>query len=168
MDLKTFAALNHRYLADRGVISSKWWAFRSFSLAMSPEYRAAVLFFAAAQGKRLTRRIARNLLQTLHSCDVREGAIFRGVLYLPHPVGIVVGGGVEIGDEVTIYQGVTLGVASQARPEYPVIESKATIYAGACILGRCTVGHGARVGAHALVMTSVAPGAVVPAGGLSS
>lgn len=79
-------------------------------------------------------------------------------LNLPHYIGIVVGSGVVIGDDCTIYQNVTIG---QNRDEFPIIGDKVIIYAGAKILGRVHVGNGAIIGANAVVTKDVPENAIV-------
>ena len=82
-------------------------------------------------------------------------------LLLPHPVGIVVGQGVVIGDNVEIYQNVTFGTADFSRPDYPIIESGVKVFPGAVVVGKVTVGRGAVVGANSYVARDVPSGMVV-------
>jgi serine O-acetyltransferase len=86
-------------------------------------------------------------------------------LVLPHPVGLVMGNAIRIGNNVMLGQGVTVGV-SQANPtavddEVPTICDGATILANATIVGGVRVGEGARVGANSLVVTDVPDYAIV-------
>jgi serine O-acetyltransferase len=79
----------------------------------------------------------------------------------PHPVGIVIGEGVRLGERVTIYQSVTLGGARLGdwkAGRYPSIGDDVTIFAGAVILGAVTVGAGATIGANSVVLSDVPPG----------
>ncbi|MCK1653197.1 hypothetical protein IVA88_17400 [Bradyrhizobium sp. 149] len=76
-------------------------------------------------------------------------------LCLPHPVGIVIGEGSVIGNDVTIYQGVTLGRASHDVDAYPSIDDGAVIYAGATLLGPIRIGRNAIVAAHSVVLSDV-------------
>jgi serine O-acetyltransferase len=89
-----------------------------------------------------------------------RAAIGRG-LVLPHPGGIILGSA-SIGDDVTIFQNVTLG-ARQFDGDYnlsrrPVLQSRVTVGAGAVILGPVTIGEGATVAANSLVLADVPPG----------
>lgn len=79
-------------------------------------------------------------------------------LQLPHPVGIVVGEGVAIGDDVRIYQNVTLG---QSRGSYPTVGDGATVYPNSVIVGGVRVGARAVVGAGSVVTRDVPDGAIV-------
>ncbi len=78
-------------------------------------------------------------------------------LQLPHPVGIVIGDGAVIGNNVTLYQHVTLGRAGKD-DAYPVLADGVTVYTGATIIGRITIGKGAVVAAHAVVNQDVPDG----------
>lgn len=84
-----------------------------------------------------------------------------GKIILPHPQNIVLGRGVVIEDNVTIYQDVTVGVRSFdeakgfAAPQYPVLCSDACIFAGAKIIGGIRVGNKAIVGCNAVVTHDV-------------
>ena len=77
-------------------------------------------------------------------------------------MGVVIGETAEVGDNVTLYQQVTLGgVSLDARKRHPTIEDNVVIGAGAAVLGPFTVGKGARVGANAVVLKEVEPGTTV-------
>src|SRR6185437_36280 len=81
---------------------------------------------------------------------------------IDHGMGVVIGETTEIGDDVTLYQGVTLGGTSLSRGKrHPTLENGVIIGAGAKILGGFTVGTGARVGANAVVLQAVPAGASV-------
>ena len=76
--------------------------------------------------------------------------------FIDHGMGVVIGETTEIGDEVTIYQGVTLGGTSTERiKRHPTIEESVTIFSGAAVLGPVTVGRHSRVGAGSVLVTSV-------------
>jgi len=74
----------------------------------------------------------------------------------------VIGETAEIGADVTIYQGVTLGgTALEAGKRHPTVEERVTIGAGAKVLGPITIGRGSRIGANAVVVRDVPPDSVV-------
>lgn len=82
----------------------------------------------------------------------------------PHPVGIVIGAGVKVGAECVIYQGVTIGgkrVGDWQTGAYPVIGNRVTIFSGAQILGKISVGDQAVIGSNSVVNKKVLAGAVV-------
>jgi serine O-acetyltransferase len=112
---------------------------------------------AASEG--IVGIVARNKVVTSFGCDISAGAKILGSVYLPHPVGIVIGRGVIVGDGVTIYQGVTLG--SDSRAGYPKIGHGASIFPNAIVTGGVAVGEHARIGAGTFVSTDVPSNAVV-------
>ena len=89
-----------------------------------------------------------------------EAKIGRRV-FIDHGMGVVVGATAEIGDDCTIYQGVTLGGTSLGRGEkrHPTLGKGVIVSANSMVLGGFTVGDGARVGAGAVVLKAVPPGA---------
>ena len=96
-------------------------------------------------------------------CHLDPRAIIGPGCALPHPTGIVIGNSVIVGDHVTIYQNVTLGRRNSPTENIrtsPIIGNHVCIYAGAVIVGGINVGHGASIGANAVVLTDVPPNAV--------
>ena len=94
--------------------------------------------------------------------EIHPGAIIGRRLFIDHGAGVVMGETAEIGDDVTLYQGVTLGGTSLNRGKrHPTLEDGVIIGAGAKILGGFTVGRNARIGANAVVLHAVAAGASV-------
>lgn len=88
--------------------------------------------------------------------EVPESVVF------PHPVGIVIGDGVRIGEGARIYQHVTLGgarVGDWQAGNYPTVGDSAVIFAGAVIVGSVSLGDNCVVGANAVVTKDVPPGA---------
>ncbi|WP_049824045.1 serine O-acetyltransferase [Bradyrhizobium sp. WSM2254] len=102
----------------------------------------------------LSRLVWRSTVRN-YGCYVAPTARLGAGLCLPHPVGIVIGEGSVIGNDVTIYQGVTLGRASHDVDVYPSIEDGAVIYAGATLLGPIKIGRNAVVAAHSVVLSDV-------------
>jgi serine O-acetyltransferase len=98
--------------------------------------------------------------------DIHPGAVIGRRFFMDHAVGIVIGETAEIGDDVTLYQNVTLGGVSPSvdsasqvnRKRHPTIRNRVIIGSGAQILGPITVGEGARIGANAVVVKDVPPG----------
>lgn len=79
---------------------------------------------------------------------------------LPHPVGIAIGDGAIIGDDVTIYHNVTLGRVSSQGLDYPVVHNGVEIYAGSMLAGGITIGQRSVIGANSVVLTDVPPNSI--------
>src|SRR5918995_1954618 len=78
--------------------------------------------------------------------------------FIDHGSGVVIGETAEIGDRVTLYQGVTLGGTGFARGKrHPTLEDSVTVGSGAKLLGPVTVGHSAKIGANTVVIEDVPP-----------
>jgi serine O-acetyltransferase len=100
----------------------------------------------------------------LTGIEIHPGAKIGRRLFIDHGVGVVIGETAEIGDDVTLYQGVTLGGTKLNRGKrHPTLEDGVIVGAGAKVLGGFTVGKGARIGPNAVVRTEVPPGARVVA-----
>lgn len=100
----------------------------------------------------------------LVGADFAPGMTIGTGLFLPHPVGIVIGQGLRIGNGVMLAQGVTTGqrTARWDQPaDYPTICDGATIWSHATIVGGVRIGENAEVGANSLVVADVADNAVV-------
>jgi len=102
--------------------------------------------------------------------DIHPGATIGPRFFIDHGTGTVIGETCVIGGNVRLYQGVTLGAKSfpkddtgsrlvKGLPRHPIVEDDVTIYAGATILGRVTIGRGAVIGGNVWVTQDVAPGA---------
>ncbi|HYM03295.1 MAG TPA: serine O-acetyltransferase [Stellaceae bacterium] len=88
--------------------------------------------------------------------EIHPGAKIGRRLFIDHGVGVVIGETAEIGDDVTLYQGVTLGGTSLNRGKrHPTLEDDVIVGAGAKVLGGFTVRRGARIGANAVVLAEV-------------
>jgi serine O-acetyltransferase len=94
--------------------------------------------------------------------EIHPGARIGRRVFIDHGIGVVIGETAEIGDDVTLYQGVTLGGTSWAKGKrHPTLANNVVVGAGAKILGPFTVGENARVGSNAVVVREVPPGATV-------
>jgi serine O-acetyltransferase len=83
-------------------------------------------------------------------------------LFIDHGMGVVIGETAEVGENVTMYQGVTLGgTGFAAGKRHPTVECNVTIGSGAKLLGPITIGHGAKIGANAVVIHDVPPNSTV-------
>lgn len=110
----------------------------------------------------LMARLLSHIARFLTGVEIHPQAQIGQNVFIDHGMGIVIGETTEIGDNVTIYHGVTLGgVSLKNQKRHPKIEANVIIGAGAKILGDITIGQGTRVGANAVVLTSVPPFSVV-------
>jgi len=107
------------------------------------------------------KRFARFIMsinQFLTNMDIHPGANIGENVFIDHGIGVVIGETAIIGNNVTIYQGVTLGgVSLSPGKRHPTIEDDVTIGAGAKILGDITIGKGSKIGANSVVVKDVPP-----------
>ena len=114
-------------------------------------------------------RMMTEMAHSLTGIDINPGATIGKYFFIDHGTGIVIGETTEIGENVKIYQGVTLGALSTRKGQllhgvkrHPTLKDNVTIYAGASILGGETViGQGAVIGANAFITSSIPAGARV-------
>ena len=117
-------------------------------------------------GWHLAGRFVSHLGRILTAMDIHPGARIGRRLFIDHGIGVVVGETAEIGDDCTIYQGVTLGgtrpTADQAgHKRHPTIGNNVLISSNAQVLGPFKVGDGATIGAATVVLKEVPPGAIM-------
>ena len=106
-------------------------------------------------------RFISHIARGLTGIEIHPGATIGRRVFIDHGFGVVIGETAEIGDDCTIYQGVTLGGTSLSKgaKRHPTLGRGAIIGAGAKVLGAFTVGEGAKVGSNAVVVKEVPPGA---------
>jgi serine O-acetyltransferase len=119
----------------------------------------------------LLPRVMSEYAHSITGIDIHPGATIGSSFFIDHGTGVVIGETTEIGEQVRIYQGVTLGALSLPKEEveqlrhekrHPTIEDDVTIYAGATILGGETViGSGSVIGGSVWITNSVPPGTKV-------
>jgi len=132
-----------------------------------PGLRAMIVHrFAHELWMRGARLVARMMTEYIHSrtgIDIHPGARIGSSFFIDHGTGVVVGETTVIGNNVKLYQGVTLGALSvsteqRGRKRHPTIEDSVTVYAGATILGGETIiGHDSVVGGNVWLVRSVPP-----------
>ena len=122
------------------------------------------------RGTRARRRAAcrshRALLayfsRSLTGIEIHPAAKIGDGLFIDHGMGVVIGETAEVGENVTMYQGVTLGGTGFATGKrHPTVQDNVTIGSGAKLLGPITIGHGAKIGANAVVIHDVPPNSTV-------
>jgi serine O-acetyltransferase len=129
-----------------------------------PSFHALVAYRLAhalwARGWRLLGRFISQAARAFTGIEIHPGAMIGQRFFIDHGMGVVIGETAEIGDDVMLYHGVTLGGTSLSHGKrHPTLESGVIVGAGAKILGPVTIGANARIGANAVVVKDVPPGA---------
>jgi serine O-acetyltransferase len=107
-------------------------------------------------------RVIAYTARALTGVEIHPAANIGEGLFIDHGMGVVIGETADIGDDVTLYQGVTLGGTGFATGKrHPTVGDNVTIGSGAKLLGPVEVGHGAKVGANSVVITDVPPNSTV-------
>ena len=113
-------------------------------------------------GVPLLPRLISMFTRALTGIEIHPSARIGQGLFIDHGAGVVIGETVDIGDDVTLYQGVTLGGTGFATGKrHPTVQDNVTIGSGAKLLGPITIGHGAKIGANSVVITDVPPNSTV-------
>jgi len=100
--------------------------------------------------------------RAITNIEIHPAASIGQGLFIDHGTGVVVGETAQIGDNVTLYQGVTLGGTGFATGKrHPTVQDNVTIGSGAKLLGPITIGHGAKIGANTVVIHEVPPNSTV-------
>jgi serine O-acetyltransferase len=110
----------------------------------------------------LVPRLIAAIARSLTGIEIHPAAEIGPGLFIDHGMGVVIGETAEIGADVTIYQGVTLGGTGFATGKrHPTVEDNVTIGSGAKLLGPIRVGHGSKIGANTVVIHDVPPNCTV-------
>ena len=142
-------------LKNDPAIKSKFELFFNYpGLIAIVHYRIA--HFLYQKNFRLLARIIMGWSQFLSNIDIHPAAQIGRRIFIDHGIGVVIGETAIIGDDVTIYQGVSLGgVSLEQTKRHPTLESGVVIGAGAKILGDITIGKNAKIGANSVVIKDV-------------
>ena len=104
-------------------------------------------------------RFLSHIGRMLTGIEIHPGATIGHRVFIDHGMGCVIGETADVGDDVTLYHGVTLGgISLEKGKRHPTLEDGVIVGSGAQVLGPITVGHGARIGANAVVLADVPPG----------
>lgn len=113
-------------------------------------------------GVPLLPRMIAYLSRLFTGVEIHPRAVIGENLFIDHGSGVVIGETAEIGDNVTLYQGVTLGgTGLQPGKRHPTLEDNVTVGSGAKLLGPIRIGHGAKIGANSVVIHDVPPNTTV-------
>src|ERR1700757_3346982 len=114
------------------------------------------------RGARVAARAFAELTRILTGVEIHPGAVLGAGLFIDHATGVVIGETAEVGDDVTIYHGVTLGgTGTDTGKRHPTIGDRVIVGAGAKILGPIKIGDDSRIGANAVVVKEVPSSSVV-------
>lgn len=109
-----------------------------------------------------TARVVSQLTRFLTGIEIHPGARIGRGLFIDHGMGVVIGETCEIGDNVTIYQGVTLGGTGKEKGKrHPTVGNNVTIGSGAKVLGPFKIGDNSKIGAGSVVLQEVPPNSTV-------
>ncbi len=155
-----------RLREDIGVVFDRDPAARTFFevLTTYPGVHAILLHRLShaiwGMGFKWLARLSSHLARWLTGIEIHPGAVIGRRVFIDHGMGVVVGETAVIGDDCTLYHGVTLGGTSwQKGKRHPTLEAGVIIGAGAKVLGPITLGAGAKVGSNAVVVKDVPAGA---------
>jgi serine O-acetyltransferase len=110
----------------------------------------------------LLPRLIAGITRAATGVEIHPAARIGEGLFIDHGMGVVIGETAEIGDDVTLYQGVTLGGTGFASGKrHPTVQDNVTIGSGAKLLGPIVVGHGSKIGANSVVIHDVPPHSTV-------
>lgn len=108
----------------------------------------------------LLARIISQLSRFFTGIEIHPGATIGKGLFIDHGMGVVIGETAEIGDDVVLYHGVTLGgTGKDTGKRHPTVKNNVLIGSGAKVLGPIVIGEGAKIGANAVVLRDVPPNA---------
>ena len=166
--LKTFSRIQKDLKEDIEAVFTRDPAARnSLEVILTyPGIHALVLHRSAhylwQHDHKLSARIISYGSRVLTSIEIHPAAKIGKRFFIDHGVGVVIGETAEIGDDVTLYHGVTLGgVSWNNGKRHPTLEDGVIVGAGAKVLGPFTVGKGAKIGSNAVVVKPVPAGATM-------
>ena len=117
-----------------------------------------VAYFLYKKKLRFLPRLISAISNFLTSIDIHPAATIGRRVFIDHGIGVIIGETTIIGDDVIIYQQVTLGGTTLSKEKrHPTIENNVTIGAGAKILGNITIGDSSKIGANSVVLKDVSP-----------
>jgi len=153
------AAAQSRDPAARGVGSLEILAAWPGVQALLAHRVAHALYDA---GVPVLPRMVAAVARSLTGIEIHPAATIGDGFFIDHGMGVVIGETAEIGNDVTLYQGVTLGGTGFATGKrHPTVQDNVTVGSGAKMLGPITVGHGAKIGANSVVIHDVPPNSTV-------
>tara|TARA_B100000508_G_scaffold141091_1_gene146351 strand:+ start:88158 stop:88691 length:534 start_codon:yes stop_codon:yes gene_type:complete len=145
----------------KNILRSLFTYYLNASFRVLRTYRVAKYFYLSKLpfSGIISSRLRVKLINKLN-CDLHLKSSISNGIKLAHPLGIVVGAGVIIKKNVTIYQNVTLGSTGKKEMGYPIIGEGCIIYAGAIILGDVQIGENSVIGANCIINKDIPPNSI--------
>ena len=110
---------------------------------------------------RVVARVLMTVVRSVTGVEIHPGATIGRRFFIDHGMGVVIGETAEVGDDVMLYHGVTLGGRSMERVKrHPTVGSRVTIGAGARVLGPVYIGDDVQIGANSVVVKDIPSGAI--------
>lgn len=123
-------------------------------------HRVAHAFYK--RNLRFLARVVSQVSRFLTGIEIHPGAVIGRRLFIDHGMGVVIGETCEIGDDVTLYQGVTLGgTGKEGGKRHPTLHDNVLVASGAKVLGSITIGENSKVGAGSVILKEVPPNSTV-------
>ncbi|PIC96549.1 serine O-acetyltransferase [Sporosarcina sp. P26b] len=123
-------------------------------------HRVAHAFYK--RNLRFLARVVSQVSRFFTGIEIHPGAVIGRRLFIDHGMGVVIGETCEIGDDVTLYQGVTLGgTGKEGGKRHPTLHDNVLVASGAKVLGSITVGENSKVGAGSVILKEVPPNSTV-------
>ena len=152
-----YASIKRRDPAAR----SSWQIFWTYPSAVCLRWHRVAHFFYKIHLKFLAD-IIMQITRWRTGIEIHPAAKIGKNLFIDHGMGVVIGETAVVGDNVTMYHGVTLGGLSlKKEPRHPIVGNNVVIGAGAKILGRVSIGDNARIGANCVVREDVPANAII-------
>ncbi|HEX6290473.1 MAG TPA: serine O-acetyltransferase EpsC [Herpetosiphonaceae bacterium] len=144
----------------RAILRNDPAAHSLFEVVLSPGLQAIIVYRLAhrlwRRGVPFLPRLLSQIARFLTGIEIHPGATIGRGFFIDHGMGVVIGETTEIGDYVTLYQGVTLGGTGKQRGKrHPTLGNHVVVGVGASVLGAITISDGARVGGGAVVVKDV-------------
>lgn len=134
-----------------------------FLINPSYEVESMVNYYRKLRSASIMKRLIMKKMATKYGVYIGRNSVIGSNIKIPHHTSIVIGDRVQIGNDVTIYQGVTIGVvnnkniikADNNKNIYPIIKNGVTIYANTTIVGNVIIGENSIIGANSFVNTDI-------------
>ena len=151
-----------RSVFDRDPAARSTWEVLTCYPGLHAVYFHKLAHWFWTRGMRWLGRLTSHVGRLLTGIEIHPGATIGRRLFIDHGMGVVIGETAELGDDVTLYHGVTLGGTTWNKGKrHPTLGNGVVVGAGAKILGPIMVGAGAKIGCNAVVVKEVPPGATV-------